>query len=168
MAFEMAQQLQAEGQTVALLALIEPSRPPVPGLQTYLNLITFILRRVVQRFGHHSHDLAQYNSAERGTYAHLKAKLFANMWAVARYVPQKYPGRITLFLAHESLAKSPHDPRLSWRELTTEGVEIQVVPGSHNTITRTHDAVPEETHLRVLAEQLKASIDNAVRDAAGK
>jgi thioesterase domain-containing protein/acyl carrier protein len=167
-AFEMAQQLQAKGQKVALLALIEPSRPPVPGLQTYFNLTASVLRRVVQRFGHHSRNLAQYNSAERGPYAHLKAKLFANMWAVVRYAPKIYPGRITLFLAHESLAKSPHDPRLGWREWTTKEVELQVVPGSHNTITRTHNAVPEETQIRVLAERLRASIDDAVRDVAGK
>ena len=103
----------------------------------------------------------QRNSAEQGAYIRLNAKLVANMWAVARYAPQTYPGRIVLFLANESLAKSPYDPRLAWQELAAGGVEVYVVPGSHDTITRTHDAIPEESHLQILAEQLRACIDDA-------
>lgn len=163
-AFEMAQQLQARGQKVALLALIEPSPPPVPGLRAYFNLTTFLLRRVVQRFGHHSHNLVQYDTAERKNYARLKAKLITNMWAVTHYIPQKYSGRITLFLANDSVDKSPHNPRLDWQNLAVHGVEIHRIPGNHETITRTHDAVPEESQLQVLAERLSTCIARAVID----
>ena len=163
-AFEMARQLQAQGQQVALLALVEPSRPSVSGLPAYFNLLVSFLHRVVQRSGHHSRNLLQRSSVELRTYIRLKAKLIANMWALARYAPQTYPGRIHLFLADKALAQSPHDPRLGWRDLAAGGAEIHIVPGSHDTITRTHDAVPEESHLQVLAEQLRACIDDALTD----
>jgi thioesterase domain-containing protein len=163
-AFEMAQQLLSRGHKVALLALIEPSPPPVPGLRAYFNLTSSLLRRVVQRFGHHSHTLVQYRTAERWTYARLKAKLIANMWAVIHYAPQKYPGRITLFLANDSVGKSPHNPRLDWQNLATHGVEIHWVPGNHESITRTHDAISEEPQAQVLAERLRTCIARAVTD----
>jgi hypothetical protein len=64
-------------------------------------------------------------------------------------------------MASESL-KADHAPRLGWCELAANGAEIHEVPGSHDAITRTHDAVPEESHLQVLAEQLRACIDEAL------
>jgi amino acid adenylation domain-containing protein len=160
-AFEMAQQLQAQGQQVALLALVEPTPPWVPGLRSYSNFVASIFRRMVRRFGHHSRNVSQLNSAEQRTYARLKMKLIANSWALRRYAPQPYPGQIDLFLGSESL-RSAHDPRLDWRKLAIGGAEIHVALGTHDAITRTHDAIPEETHLQVLAEQLRACIDDAV------
>ena len=160
-AFEMAQQLQAQGQKVALLALVEPLHPPVPGLRSYIKFAAFIIRRLVRRFGHHSRNVSQLGSVEQGAYIHLKAKLVANSWALRRYAPQPYPGRIALFLANESLTKSPQDPQLGWRELATSGVEVHVIPGTHDTITRSYDAAPEESQIQALAEQLRACIDEA-------
>jgi aspartate racemase len=120
-AFEMAQQLQAQAQRVALLALVEPSSPPVPGLRSYIKLAASILRRFVRRLGHHSRNVSQRDSVELRAYLRLKAKLVANSWALRRYAPQPYPGRIDLFMAHESLAHSPRDPRLGWRKLAAGG-----------------------------------------------
>jgi amino acid adenylation domain-containing protein len=163
-AFEMAQQLQAQGQKVALLALVEPSPLSVPGLRTHLDLLVSILRRLAQRSGHHSRNLLQRNSAERGAYIRLRAKLVANSWALRRYAPRPYPGQIHLFLTSESLEKSSRNSRLGWRELATSGAEVHVIPGTHDAITRTHNAIPEESHLQVLAEQLRACIDGALTD----
>jgi thioesterase domain-containing protein/acyl carrier protein len=157
-AFEMAQQLHAQGEHVALLVLVEPMSPPSNRLRLYLDILIFLASRMLQRFGHHSHSLLQHDADENRAYLHLKTKLFANMWAAARYVPQYYPGRITLFLAEESLAKSPSDPRLNWRNLAAGGLEIYPVPGSHETITCTPNALPEEAHIRVLAERLRTCL----------
>ncbi len=167
-AFEMAQQLQAQGQKVALLALVEPSSLSVPGLRAYFNLLVSILRRAVQRSSYHSRNLLQRSSAEQGAYIRLKVKLIANMWALARYTPQPYPGQIHFFLASESLAKSPQDPHLGWRELAAGRAEVYKIPGTHDAITRTHDAIPEESHLQVLAEQLRACIDEALEEILKK
>jgi thioesterase domain-containing protein len=98
-------------------------------------------------------------SAEQQAFLRLKAKLFANRWAVRRYYPQTYPDRITLFLATGSLARSPQDPRLGWREFAEGGVELQVIPGTHDTITGNNDTRIEEAHMQVLAEKLRACID---------
>jgi aspartate racemase len=161
-AFEMAQQLLVQGQKVALLALVEPSPPPAPSLRTYFRLGTSILRRVVQRFDHHSRSFAQPTSGQWRTYAHLKAKLVANMWAVASYPPQTYPGCIDLFLGNESLAISSTNSQLGWRDLAAGGLEIHAVPGNHATITRTYDAIPDESQVRLLAEALKVCIDGVM------
>jgi thioesterase domain-containing protein len=163
-AFEMAQQLLAQGQKVALLALVEPSPPPSPGLGTYVRLGTSILRRVLQRASHHSRSLAQPTSAQWITYVHLKAKLFANMWAVASYTPQIYPGWVDLFLGSESLASPSTNPQLDWRDLAASGLDIHTVPGNHAAITRTYDAIPDEAQVRLLAEALKNRIDDVMAD----
>jgi thioesterase domain-containing protein/acyl carrier protein len=160
-AFEMAQQLQTQGQQVALLALMETPPPQVPGLRSYLDFAVSTFQSVTQRFVHHSRNVSQLGSAEQGAYFRLKAKLVVNDWALTRYAPRPYPGRIHLFLGSESL-ESPLDPCLGWRELALGGAEVHVVPGTHDTITRTHDAALEESHLRVLAEQLRTCIDDAL------
>jgi thioesterase domain-containing protein/acyl carrier protein len=161
-AFEIAQQLWAQDQQVALLALIEPPRPPGPGLQTYLDFSTILLRGFVQRFTYHSRLLWQDNSPEQGSYTRLKAKVLANLWAMVRYTPQPYPGRISLFLGEESRTSVSRDPRLAWQSLAGSGLDIHFVPGNHNTITRTHEAIPLEADIRVLAEQLKSCMDQVL------
>jgi aspartate racemase len=163
-AFEMAQQLLVQGQKVALLALVEPSPPSAPSLRTYFRLGTNILRRVLQRAGHHSRSFAQPTSGQWRTYAHQKAKLVANMWAVASYAPQTYAGWIDLFLGNESLSNSSTNSQLGWRNLAAGGLEIHAVPGNHATITRTYDAIPDESQVRLLAEALKACIDGVMTD----
>lgn len=162
-AFEMAQQLQARGQGVPLLALVEPSPPRVPGLRSYFNFATSIMRRSVRRFGHHSHRVSQLSSAEQRAYIRLKVKLIANSWAVRRYAPRPYPGRIHLFLTTESL-RSPHNPQLGWCELAAGGAEVYEIPGSHDIITGNNDTRIEEAHMQVLAKQLRACIDDALTD----
>lgn len=166
-AFEMAQQLQAENQKVALLAMIEPPPPPIFGLRRYRDGILSILRLVVQRFRHHSRAFLQKGSIERGPYARLKAKVVANMWAVTRYVPQTYSGRVILFLAEGSSAGLPADSRTSWGEFVSDGIEMFVVPGSHDAITHTGVAL-DEAHVQVLAGKLRACIDSALAGDAGR
>jgi thioesterase domain-containing protein len=166
-AFEMAQQLQAQGQQVALLALIEPSPPSRARLRAYLSLAALFFRRLVARLGHHSRGVSQLGLAEGEAYLRLKAKLLANSLAVRRYTPALYPGHIHLFLGRESL-RSPRDPRLGWRDLAIDGAEVHLVPGSHETITRTHDAAPDESDLQILAEALRACIDETQQAFLGK
>jgi aspartate racemase len=162
-AFEMAQQLQTQDQKVALLALVEPSPPSVPSFRTYFKLGTSVLRRLVQRFDHLSHSFSK-PTGQWGAYARLKAKLVANMWAVVNYAPQTYPGWIALFLGNESLANSSANPQLGWRDLAAGGCDVHAVPGNHATITRTYDAIPDESQVQVLAEALKVCIDAVMAD----
>ncbi|UCC62660.1 MAG: AMP-binding protein [Anaerolineae bacterium] len=159
--FEMAQQLRAQREKVALLALIEPTPPTVPGLRASVDFLVSVLRRSVKRFGQQSRSFLASGSAERETYARLKAKVVANMWALTRYRPQAYPGRMVLFVADESLHKPARRSPLGWRELVSGGAEVLVVPGTHDTITRTHGAAPRASDEQILADKLSACLDAA-------
>jgi aspartate racemase len=86
------------------------------------------------------------------------------MWAVVNYAPQTYPGWIALFLGNESLANSSANPQLGWRDLAAGGCDVHAVPGNHATITRTYDAIPDESQVQVLAEALKVCIDAVMAD----
>ncbi|MFQ5610898.1 MAG: amino acid adenylation domain-containing protein [Anaerolineae bacterium] len=167
-AYEMAQQLRREGQPVALLAMVEPTPPPAPGLRTYASLAADLLGRVARRVGYHSRRFSQTNAVERGAYARLKTKLVANMWAAAGYAPQPYRGQITLFLTRESLAGGVGDSRLGWQDLAAGGAEVRPIPGDHESITRTGDAAPDEAQIQALAEALRASINQALVNGTGE
>jgi amino acid adenylation domain-containing protein len=72
------------------------------------------------------------------------------------YAPQVYPGRVTLLRSSEEPPEMVGlDPRKGWGELSTEPVEIHVVPGNHATMGL-------EPHVRVLAERLRSCIDEAL------
>lgn len=76
----------------------------------------------------------------------------ANSQAVHRYVPQRYPGKITLFRAVESADESTHKHKqhesLGWNQLTTEAVKVYEIPGNHFSILK-------QPHVQALAAQLK-------------
>jgi thioesterase domain-containing protein len=157
-AFEMARQLQAQGQQIALLAMIEPTRPSLPGWRPYFNLMTYLAGRISRRFSRHLKNYLQRDVIEQQAYVGLKKKLLSNMWAVTRYLVQPYPGRIKLFLTEESLAKAAQNQRLAWRELATGGVDVLQIPGTHNSITGNNDTEINEAHMAALAEQLQACL----------
>jgi amino acid adenylation domain-containing protein len=74
------------------------------------------------------------------------------------YVPQVYPGRVTLFRSSEEPPEMVGlDPTKGWGELSTEPVEIHIIPGNHATMGL-------EPHVRVLAECLQSCIDKAPRN----
>lgn len=160
-AFEMARQLRAQGGQVGLLALIEPSSPPKPGLGPYLRLTKFTLDKIVQRFTRHWRNFSQLDPTAQQDYARLKLKVVGNAWALAAYRAHIYPGRLSLFLTRASLAQAMPDIRLTWQERAAEGMELFEIPGSHDTITGNNNTPIEEAHMQVLAEQLHRCLDQA-------
>ncbi|MBS9394630.1 MAG: amino acid adenylation domain-containing protein [Dolichospermum sp. LBC05a] len=80
------------------------------------------------------------------------------------YVPkQPYPGKLTILRANEDLPEDPNgylnaevsqDLSLGWSEFSSEPVDIHFVLGNHITIM-------VEPHVQVLAEKLKACIQQA-------
>jgi thioesterase domain-containing protein len=156
-AYEMARQLVNQGEEVAFLALIEPTRPQTPTLRTYTRFAADTIRHTLRRARHQTRQLAQVEATEQGTYLRLKAKVVANRWAVARYGPQPYRGYLHLFLSVASLAQADN-PQLKWLELATGGAELHELPGNHNTITGNNDTNIEEAHMQALAEALNACL----------
>jgi len=81
-----------------------------------------------------------------------------NRQAERTYVPHGYPGRVTLFLGKAPQALASLRSRRMPAELAAGGAEIYKIPGGHATIL-------EEPRVRILAEQLRASIDHAIASA---
>jgi thioesterase domain-containing protein len=172
-AFEMAQQLHAQGQEVAVLALLD-SRIPAPDEKfAERDFEATLLADVVRYFGLplDLDDISQLprdevlaRVLEQAQKAGLvpsevevsQAQRFvelckADFRATRNYVLHRYPGRITLFRASEELAGASFDPAFGWDEWAAGGIEIHVVPGNHaNMVYR--------PHVEVLAEKLKACL----------
>jgi thioesterase domain-containing protein/acyl carrier protein len=109
-----------------------------------------------------NHSIPHDTSFEQ--FRRISRMQYTNIRAVGRYIPRSYPGRITLFRSSESL-QAPDclydemtarrlQPDGGWDELTTDQVEVHIVPGSH------HDMV-DEPHVRVLAEVLKGCLETS-------
>lgn len=160
-AFEMAQQLQAQRQHVAVLALVDPPPPPSPGLRSYVSCAACISRRVVQHLGHRSGNGSQRRAEGGAIDLRLPAQAIAGEWAMVRYAPRPYPGRIDLFLTSKSLS-SPHNPQLNWQELATGSAELHVIPDGHDATAKNGGSPIEGSAVQVLTEQLRACIDGAL------
>ncbi len=170
-AFEIAQQLNNEGEKVAMLALIDTQAPG------WLKPLS-----VRERVSRHLTNLLRLQPQEKLTY--LKKKLTrrfdsdnirplpqvqhksllqeAHEQADREYVPQVYSGRAILFRASEQPVEWLEewlqwwgiDPKLGWGSLVTGGLEIHEVAGHHMSIFK-------EPYIQVLAEKLQASLDQA-------
>jgi amino acid adenylation domain-containing protein len=176
-AFEMAQQLHAQGQRVALLALLD-GRIPTPH-ETFpeedAEAILLVERYFGISFGP-MESLAELPKDEQLAFMLEQAKsaglipaeldvaqarrfvelLRSDLRATQNYGLHLYPGRITFFKANETPADtSPDpDPTMGWSEWASGGVEVHVVPGNHANLMY-------EPHVEVLAEKLTACLNQA-------
>jgi len=85
-----------------------------------------------------------------------------NFWrmhlrAGADYVPQPYPGRVTLVRTRAQPLFCSYDPAYGWGELAGDGVEVRIVPGSHENIFK-------EPGVRLLAEPLRECLARAQKE----
>jgi thioesterase domain-containing protein len=178
-AFEMAQQLHAQGKRVALLAMIDSYAPG------YLKLLPWIERKVRQRFAYHWGNLARLGLRERLDYFLEKGKVvrvrmgtrIRNIVSeaylgvgiplpsalqqvhqqkrlVSEYVPRIYPGKITVFSPTKGAESYYHDLHMGWGRFAAEGLEIHAIPGSFSRIVL-------EPCVGELAERLAKCIEKA-------
>ncbi|MFC2099378.1 amino acid adenylation domain-containing protein [Candidatus Bipolaricaulota bacterium] len=162
-AYEMALQLLDHGEDVALLALLDPPLPPGErrDLRYYVwragyfrrrkQLIRAVLRRAqwtvrqAQRLRVLRYLGSRYARRIQRTYkAHLHAQ--------NTYVPRVYSEKITFFASRKEYA--PDDSRPLWKNLTSGGFELHLVPGTHRTMS-------QGSHLQTLAQEL----ENVIREA---
>jgi aspartate racemase len=175
-AYEVAQQLHAQGQKVALLALVDTLKDdkaikimPVEervlahwnnflriGPAYFLskrrlgeakNRLMSIYCKFYERLG-----LPLPQACQSFTYRQKK-KEGNTEWEFAP--KQVYPERVTLFRPIENMVFL--DPDLGWSELAPGGLEIHDVPG--NTFS-----MLQEPHVQVLAEKLRDCIDRLQAD----
>lgn len=159
-AFEIAQQLQFQGQDVKMLALIDPTNPNVT-FQDDTRVIPYT--SLFEKTRSHFRTLMKLNIKDGTTYVwerlqwnltlgHINAlyKIYvcyvkrsmselramnvywANYIAQYSYVPKPYLGQVTLFKAEDlGTIAEDDDSESSWRLLATGGVDVELVPGSH-------------------------------------
>ena len=156
-AFEMAKLFHADGQPVALLAMVEPTPPYVHRLRAYMSFGAYLSDRLTRRLDRQVGDYSSRSSSERGSYIRRKMKNIARQWAIRRHIPRTYPGQIHLFLTAESL-NAKHNSRVSWRDFAPEGATIHEIPGTHTSVVGSAAGPANKTHLEIIATELKKCI----------
>jgi amino acid adenylation domain-containing protein len=124
-AFEMAQQLIAQGQKIALLMLIVPSnwhhiRFGTRGAKERL-------KSICRKFIYGVSEL--YLSKGKPIPVSLRARYGTevSLRALRRYTPKLYPGRIVLLTTHDERQHL----EASWRKLALKGIDLFELPGDH-------------------------------------
>ncbi|MBD2040985.1 amino acid adenylation domain-containing protein, partial [Microcoleus sp. FACHB-672] len=175
-AYEIAQQLRAEGEQVALLALFDSfapgsqKKPPLPVRVTlhvqnfFRQGFAYALDKVKRRLKFTKKQLLRLTSRRYGKLESSSEGSLPNTRtdAVIRdlrelvlekasenYAPQPYPGKITLFRAMDrnEFEATYTDPQLGWGEFAAGELEIHDIPGDHIGIL-------QEPNVKVLAEKL--------------
>jgi thioesterase domain-containing protein/acyl carrier protein len=150
-AFEMARRLDAAGDPVGLLALIDTFHPQMPPPrisarsrlerlgQERLSYVRDSLKRVVISFREARAErlIGQHLAADRPVPLSLREQhLIKRFDAAARqYVPAPWPGRALLFKAEQvDYYHRAGGPTYGWDTTITGGVEIVAIPGDHHSI----------------------------------
>ncbi|MEH2051407.1 amino acid adenylation domain-containing protein [Nostoc sp.] len=175
-AFEMATQLQKQGDKVALLALLDSPAPifrnkPIDfdedsDAKILANLASDMARSAGKKPSVFYEDLQQLEPDEQLNYFLHQTKIAnllppdvgiqqfrgllqvfkSNIQAMLKYTPQVYSHQIILFRASDSVEEN--NLTLGWNELSAEPVEIITVPGDHYTMLNL-------SHIQTLKERLK-------------
>jgi thioesterase domain-containing protein len=174
-ALEIAHQLQARGERVELLGMLDSrQRDCMQITQRKDSVKTRLDRRIARFFGNmkpltfkegidYLRDKV-YTRVLRRMYTVAAAMGFRSVpsfmkstddisWVAAmNYKPQPWSGPVTLFRA--SVQPDPRLPYdLGWGPLAQGGIEVYELPGDH-------DLVFQEPNIQVLAEQLRACLEN--------
>ncbi|MGJ0606597.1 type I polyketide synthase [Cylindrospermopsis raciborskii] len=142
-AYEMAQQLVAQGQQVPLVALFDtwlPQQLALPFLERLSKLAQLSPAEWFQRF---KNITSRYRNRSR-----LKA--------AKAYTIKPYSGRVAFFKAMTliiSVNYNLDETELGWRELVTGELQVYEVPGDHITMLN-------EPHVQFVAQKLQSCIDH--------
>jgi thioesterase domain-containing protein/acyl carrier protein len=161
-AFEMAQQLAAQGNHVALVALFdtvgEVERQPLPVRERLqLHARNLGARDLSARMGYlWERTQSRLNRILYGVLIRSGTRLppfLRNLkeisyQAAVNYHPRLYPGKVTLFRARERMPGSTSDFFLGWDRVAGGGMEVHEIPGDHVSLMK-------EPGVRLLAEELK-------------
>ena len=187
LAMEMARQLRAEGEKVALLTLFDAINPVKPPRRYTLKERIALRSRVIAGkslwqklayvFDRGFRKLAVIILVMRYRINRLAYKIFskrkemvashyrtmrvqeAHIQALGDYRPSLYHGKLTLIRAENPNDGFEFDSELGWGGLAADGIEVHDVPGEHETIFH-------EPHVQILAATMKDCIEKA-RNAQG-
>ncbi len=172
-AFEMAQQLHAMGEEVAALVFLDSHSPEMP-TRSRLERMRLHARRLVAQGPSYAFEKLKARVVSRELWQlrrlvlkplsklfpyHFRSESMVFSWidAFTRYEPKPWNGRAHLFRARLDDAiewsgiKLEND--LGWQHLVQE-LAVAEVTGDHNSMC-------EEPHVRVLADRVRACLDEA-------
>jgi thioesterase domain-containing protein/acyl carrier protein len=157
-AWEMAQQLQATGEEVGLLALFdtfpgryESNRELMLKLwhRPFSEKVVYVGRKMTQ------YGKTWWRRITRGMLPEALKKVRRGIHqAGARYVTQAYSGPVVLFRASKKSLRGVDDPYAGWKNLAIGGLEIHEITGDHVGIVTGPRA-------RILARHLEAHLEQA-------
>jgi thioesterase domain-containing protein/aryl carrier-like protein len=194
-AFEMAQQLRSQGEEIALLVAVD-SVAPVHNFRPHEPVApldasdTALAQEMIKHLGLAvpDDDFASSPAEEQFQYALEHAKtlntipvdvnleqlrrfarmLKTNAYAVGTYLPEMYPGDLSLLRASEEVktvgpTEDPDDEaivteqrlRCGWNRLVQGEIDLYMIPGMHANLM-------SEPTVRSVAEVLKKCIDQAL------
>jgi amino acid adenylation domain-containing protein len=154
-AFEMARQLQAAGQEIGLLALLDTYPGKAKSKADLLG--TLLGLPAEQQIAYVTRKLRKYRRGLRRRWDRLflpKAlKQIHQSLAHAEsiYRPGMYSGSLTWFRASEKALRGLDNPNSDWSNWVAGGVEICEIDGDHG-------AIMKEPTVRVLARELRAAL----------
>lgn len=146
-AFEIAQQLRARGETIGSLVLIDSQFPTRLGVlrirlrNLWRNQMLPFLRRCRagrrEFFAALGHSIQiHFAPTDEQKIGHLQTRIGRKYLSrLLRYKPRIYPGPVTLLVCEEHKRR---DPARGWRDLAGGRLEIHLVPGNHFTHLRDH------------------------------
>jgi amino acid adenylation domain-containing protein len=173
-AYEMAQQLDRQGEEVALLVLLD-AHVPLPGADPDRGdgnddaaLLAELLSLEPEAYA--AAGLADVLAAARraGTIgdefgapeAGRLLRVFRNnVAAVHAYVPRPYSGRVVLLRCAAALDGAPPAPTLGWEALAGGGVDLHFMPGDHGNLVF-------EPHAAAVADCLRHHLSHLREPAA--
>ena len=164
-AFEIAQQLRAAGETIGLLALIEGdggrdystrAGQIVTFAKNLLHLdasraIRVVLDRATFALGAMRHWVSQ-DAESRVVEAKIDARKQEDEEALHRYVPKPYPGDLRFFACTERPMTATSDEAYGWGDIVAGKIVASRVPGDHYTMLA-------HPNVRTLATDLQAALD---------
>jgi aspartate racemase len=158
-AYEMARQLYAGGEEVALLALLDTYPGELEAVTTSIWKLLLEPKRLraLSDVPKTAKKSVQRRVKRLFLSKTLKDVLQANHGASARYELQPYEGKTTLFRAEQSSLRAFDDPHAAWASLAVGGLQIEEISGDHGDILM----MPQ---VGELAKKLKVAIDNAVAE----
>ncbi|MDH3281470.1 MAG: amino acid adenylation domain-containing protein, partial [Gammaproteobacteria bacterium] len=185
LAFEMASRLRSQGESVALLALFDPTSPAIDEkvsgwnmrfhlqqmakFETYLESFTYGLRRISAKANakfmkarkriavlQYRAYLGLDKAIPPSVVFHYNHEMFKR--AAREYTFAPYPGTVTLFHPETGRKRSYTALREAWGELTEGGLDCHIVPG-----TSKHLDLFRKPYVEGLARQLTACLAEAQR-----
>jgi thioesterase domain-containing protein len=167
-AFEMARQFHAAGEQVALLCMMdlwpeENTRRkwlffPYFKIQRLLSIVraqgaSGLLTRLKGKLS--GTVLQPLPSATTGEQATPSRSALALYWPGPDFRPPVFSGKITVFKVKRQEIYRTRDKTLGWGARALGGVDVEVIPGEHETFLR-------EPHVKVVAEKIRERMPKSV------